>query len=280
MDTASQAALDLCWAINSPSLIEGSNVAPTPRLDINSIDQDHLEAFLASEAAERGPVHRVGRYFEQLINYWLRHVREVEVVANGLQLKDDKITVGEIDFLHRDESGALVHCEATIKYFLCAPGAEPSEFPGPNARDNYEAKITKLFNQQLPASIGRVPDIDERLALVKGMIFYHPSESEAAVPDRLPVDHQRGGWFRYGESPVEVDGVESTDVFTIVAKPHWLAPGVGATHEPMSLAALEGHLATHFADATHPLMISVRRSSDVAAETKRLFVVSEAWPKN
>ena len=100
-----QATLDLCWAVNSPSLVNGADVAPTPGIAVDEIDQEHLASFLS----EQKPGHQVGRYFEQLIHYWLRHIREVEVVATGLPLKDGKITVGEIDFLFRDEFDTLVH---------------------------------------------------------------------------------------------------------------------------------------------------------------------------
>jgi len=269
-ESPTQAAHDLCWAINSPSLVDGPDVAPTPPIDFDSVDHDHLNAFLE----EQGSLHRVGRYFEQLIHYWLRHVRKVEVVATGLQLKDDKITVGEIDFLHRDEAGTLVHCEASVKFFLCAPGTEPSEFPGPNARDNFEAKSTKLFDKQLPASTGYIDGIGARLGLVKGMIFYHRDEPDAELPARLPEGHAKGRWLRESE----LASLNVADhCFVVAQKPHWLAAEVDP--DPLSHNDLTSWLGHHFANAAHPVMISARTNTNPEVEQQRLFVVSSRWPE-
>lgn len=270
MDSARQAALDLCWAVNSPSLVTGADVAATTPITLNSIDHEHLASFLAEQQA----VHRVGRYFEQLIHYWLRHVRGVEVVATGLQLKDDKITVGEIDFLFRDESDTLVHCEASVKYFLCAPGEEPSEFPGPNARDNFEAKATKLFDKQLLASVGRIDGVGARHGLVKGMIFYHEAEQPVTPPSRLPDTHLRGRWLRFSELQ-SLDSPEHH--FTTVPKPFWLAPVLDA--KPESFNDLHATLTDHFAGDGHPMMVSKRDATNPEVELERMFIVSERWPE-
>lgn len=268
-----QAVGDLLWAINSPSLVEGSNVAQAEPISPDDIDGEHLVAFLA----EQPDVHRVGRYFEQLVNYWLSHVRKVEVVANGMHLKDGKMIVGEIDFLYRNDAETLVHCEASVKFFLCAPGAEPSEYPGLNARDNFEAKVTKLFDKQLSASEGRIDDIGAREGFMRGMIFYRDGYAPGEQPDRLAADHQRGHWCYANE----LESLEAVgDQFAIVTKPHWLAPQVDA--DTMTFGELTEKLLAHFdtngGGAGHPLMISTRSSSDSETETTRSVVVPANWP--
>ena len=264
-----QAALDLCWAVNSPSLVDGPNVAPTPPITLDAIDHEHLDAFLQ----EQQPGHRVGRYFEQLIHYWLRHIRQVEVVATGLQLKDGKITVGEIDFLYRDEFDVLVHCEASVKFFLHAPGTTPSEFPGPNARDNFEAKTTKLFEKQLPASEGRVDGVQTRHGLIKGMIFYRDDEVAATPPARLAKGHLRGSWIRANE---KASLLARDQPFSIAPKPLWLAPDERAVLRDAD--AMITVLTEHFAGPAHPVMLSCRESDGV--EVDRVFVVPDRWPSD
>ncbi len=264
-----QQVLDLCWVVNSPSLIDGSAVATCAPLDPAHVDPEHLAAFLGDEP----PPRRVGRYFEQLLHYWLAQVRGVDVVANGLQLRDGKITVGEIDFLYRDDEGALTHCETSVKFFLCAPGHEPSAFPGPNARDNFERKVAKLFDKQLRASEGRVEGIDRREGLIKGMIFYRSDGVVAARPDRLADGHLRGTWCRAHEiAQLGAFG----ERYAVVEKPFWLAPV--ATAPVLSIAGLERRLAVHFAGPAHPLMLSVRSATDPTTECQRVIVVDTAWP--
>ncbi len=262
-----QAVADLCWAINTPSLIEGEDVMPCPEITPGDIDADHLERFID----QRQGSYRVGRYFETLIEYWLRHVRKLDVTARGMQLRDGKITVGEIDFLYRDEQDALVHCETTVKFFLCVPGHSPSEFPGPNANDNYESKLTKLFEDQLVRSERFIPEVELRLGIMKGMLFYRAGNPTADVPPRLSPAHQRGAWLR-------VDEIESLggDAFAIATKPNWLAPVVDA--DVMSRDEVGRALESHFEKSDQPIMLSSRDATDVRTEVQRLFVVSPTWP--
>lgn len=241
---------------------------PCPEVDPADVDADHLSAFLS----EREGSYRVGRYFEALVEYWLRHVRKLEITAASMQLKDGKVTVGEIDFLYRDEEGVLVHCEAAVKFFLCVPGHSPSEFPGPNANDNYEAKLTKLFDKQLGRSEQYVPEVESRLGIMKGMLFYRQGDPEVAAPPRLSPTHQRGGWLRVNE----LDSL-SDDGFVIATKPHWLAPQIDSV--VLSKDELGATLTTHFAQTDQPVMVSCRGADDHTMEINRLFVVDTAWPE-
>ena len=280
---ASQAARDLCWVVNSPSLIRGANVASAAPIDVHDIDEAHLEHFLATRTTGSS----VGRYFEHLLHFWLSHVRNVDVVATGMQLKEGNVTVGELDFLYRDDAAQLVHNEASVKFYLHAPGTEPSEYLGPNARDNFEHKIAKLFDQQLSASVGRVDGIDRREGFVRGMIFYHTQQSSATPPERLDPDHGRGFWNYVHE----LDDLNSPGkVYLIVQRPHWLAPV-----EPtlvLSFGELEDQMDAHFnaplnsgrsktADfgrGGHPLMVSIRDEAAPHLETERGFIVDHDWP--
>lgn len=273
---ADQAVQDLLWTVNSPSLVAGSNVASKRPLSSADVDADALTAFLADRDE-----HRVGRYFEHLVHFWLAQSRRVEVEGVGVQLRDGKRTIGELDFVFRDEHGARVHCEAAVKFFLHHPRPDGGDFPGPNASDSFERKTTKLFDRQLPASRGLVPAIDRREALVDGMIFYHPGvDAPAEPPARLAPDHLRGRWLRASELDRldEVDGIGEVGevVGAPMAKPHWLAPEVDAPLEEAGV--LCDRLRTHFTDGPgHPVMVSLR-DRDTAAEIRRLFVVADTWP--
>ena len=265
----SQAVRDLLWVVNCPSFVCGGDVAAPATLTRDDIDAVSLQAFLG----EHGELHRVGRYFERLVQYWLVYVRQVELLAAGLQIRDGKRTIGELDFVYRDHDGAVVHCEVAVKFFLHYPHGGSSDFPGPNASDNFELKTSKLFSKQLELSRVHYPSVERREAFVKGMAFYR-SERPCVLPTRMSKQHAAGSWMRSGELGDLLDGKPSAAA--IVEKPHWLAPVAMAAVD--DLAVIVAHLETHFNEAgAHPIMVSLRDPRTLS-EVDRMFVVSSTWP--
>lgn len=269
----SQAVQDLLWVVNSPSLAADPLVAPAPALAMSDLDPEHLERHVLP-----GAEHRVGRYFEQLLGYWIEHVRGCRVEGMGVQLREGKRTIGELDFLFYDEAETLVHCEASVKFFLHFPQQGQSSYPGPNATDSFERKTHKLFDQQLPAGTKHVAGIQRSEAFVRGMIFYRldqhgdPTTSEE-LPDRLARGHLRGVWLRFEQ----LDRLRSLqgDHVAVVHKPHWLAPAV--RYDPLDHHALADWLHEHFTSGrAHPIMLSIRNAE--GAELHRAFVVGPDWP--
>lgn len=271
---------DLTWAINSQSLLTDQ---PDAELDPRQVDQNHLSAFLSN-----GGGHRVGRYFERLVLYWLTHVRQVEVIANSLQIREGQRTIGEIDLLFRDEQGRMTHWEIAVKFYLhlASETLLESHYIGPNAGDTFERKMERLFDHQLPRSVKRFPDVEIRQAFVKGRIFYHPSENPpATLPCRLASDHTRCKWVRSSETRL-LDQDDSVRYKTL-GKPFWLAPEALFTdelHEASSTGLLSpaeqiDHLARHFAHCDRPVLIARLEVFDHGyQESDRFFVVSDRWP--
>jgi len=266
---ASQAVRDLLWVVNSPSFVRGSAVASPAVLQAEQIDPDALQRFLGED-----PPHRVGRYFEQLVHYWLVHVRGVELLGAGLQIRNGKRTIGELDFVYRDEDGVVVHCEVAVKFFLHHPRHGHSDFPGPNASDNFELKTNKLFEQQLELSREHFPAVERRQAFVKGMVFYR-SRRPDELPERMSPNHASGKWI-YADDLDQLQQHAAAGGI-IVTKPHWLAPLAGAAITDM--LSLVADLRTHFAgDRGHPVMISLSDGS-TTEEIERMFVVPQHWPE-
>jgi len=238
-------------------------------ITVDDVDDQQLEAFLE----EQGEVHRVGRYFEQLVHYWLVHVRGVEMLGAGLQIRDGKRTIGELDFVYRDEHGQIVHCEVSVKFFLHHARAGTSHFPGPNALDNFERKAARLFDQQLELSRQHYPSVQRRDAIVKGMAFYRGGRPRE-LPRRMHRGHASGAWLR--DSELEQLERRAPLNAAVARKPYWLAPQVDARLKPV--AALVAELRAHFDGGPgHPVMLSLR-DPDTAAEVERTFVVADDWP--
>ncbi len=274
--TPEQALNDLEWILTSPSLVIDPKAIGRIEFDASTVNDNDETLARLSVFCKRQSEHKVGRYFENLIGFWLEHVRRVEMVGQGIQLHDGNRTLGEMDFLFRDETGSLTHLETTVKFFLHFPNAERSHFPGPNATDNFELKTAKLFGSQLAIGVQHYPDIEHGQALMRGMIFYHPSiPAPAELPARMSPEHAKGVWIRESE----LDFLCQWEFGSIVSKPFWLSPFLGP-NAPM--AELRVALTNHFSESGYPVMLSLK---DGTMEDKfknqselRMFVVPDSWP--
>lgn len=82
--------------------------------------------------------------FEQSKNY--------EVITKNLQVIEDKITIGEIDFILKNQENELIHLELVYKFYLYdhAYKNELHRWIGPNRKDALYKKLAKLKEKQLP----------------------------------------------------------------------------------------------------------------------------------
>ncbi|TWU51800.1 DUF1853 family protein [Rubripirellula reticaptiva] len=266
-----QLCRDLCWAINSKALINcGPTIAPVATVEI---DVNHLSHFFSG-----GPPRRVGRYFEKLVLYWLTHVRKVNVITHAMPIRSGKTTLGEIDFLFRDENDQLNHLEVAVKFYLYQPDhpVDGSHFVGPNRQDTFERKMDRIFTHQLPLSRTHVADVQVRNAIVKGRIFY-PNDCALPThyPNRLANDHLRGGVFHQQE----LNDTErfSGAMFCFSTKPFWLSD---QTTDPddirvLDLAEFTEKVEHRFASDPTPVLATRLIHRDGAMiEAERFFVLS------
>ena len=261
-----QAVADLRWVVESPAFAEGPNTEPAHQLDLEAIDPEHLAATLGVLPP------RVGHYFERLVRYWLEHSVGVDLEAAGLQLSDPETgrTIGELDFVFVDGQGRRCHWETAVKFFLYDPARPGSHFPGPNVRDDYESKIAKLFDEQL-ARPG-AGEFAERLAFVKGCCFHHPLVgAPPELPDRMPETCMTGTWIRAGEAHLVCDAWADHG-FTLLEKPHWLAPPPSPARPIVDFA---GALSDHFAQSRRTVMAAIVDADD--HEVRRVCVVHQDW---
>ena len=207
--------------------------------------------------------HQVGRYFEALIEFWLTEIRQAEMVERGLQVQDEVRTLGELDFVFRDEDGILTHWETAVKFYLHQEG----EFIGPNAADTLERKFNHLTDHQIQLGQTAIPEIQKSELFVKGRLYYHPSDP---TPDPLPeyvgTDHLRGTWIHVSE----LDWLEENQGYQTLDKPHWFTGSV--LKEALSASETREFLAQHFQSSGHPVHL-------MDSEQNPVFVVCDKWPK-
>ena len=278
-----QAVRDLFWTIQSPSLVATSEaIVPALEIDAQAIDPVFLLKFI-----RQAPEYRVGRYFERLVHFYLLHIRQFEMVAQGRQIHHDGRTTGELDFVFRDHDGRLCHWETAVKFYLHLQERQVSgsHLIGPNPADCFEEKLRRLYSHQLPLSASVFPDIAEQRALVRGRIFYHVHCDRAdtsLLPDTLAADHLRSLWCHerdFGEYAAHA--LPDIAAGRIQTKPHWLAEEVTRLSDKDCLApiSLVQAAAAHFRTSRRPVLISLLQTRGAQlVEDSRLFVVHNTWP--
>ena len=286
MKSAQQVVRDLLWAVNSPALLKTTNghcCDSTPwKLQERDVCPTHLVDFMVSK-----DFHSLGKYFEGLISYWLHHLRKVEVLFESFAIREQKRTVGEIDFIFIDEQARMVHWEVAIKFYLFSPVLHDlgSHYLGPNAIDTLDRKIDRIFGHQLPRSEEPFPNVELRQAFVKGRIFYPVMQQGGpAEHPYLSSTHLDGSWLRHAEIRF-MDGNADWDAqnayYLVLQKPHWLSfvqtPAAG--DKPMSFREFSESMDQHFSGSQRcPLVVQLKPDDAGYVESRRFFVVPDSWP--
>ena len=95
----------------------------------------------------------LGKRIEGFFGYLIKRSSGYRIIAQNLQIIQDKITVGEIDFIVEDiNAGESLHIEMVYKFYLYDPAInkEIYKWIGPNRKDSLHQKIKKLKEKQLP----------------------------------------------------------------------------------------------------------------------------------
>ncbi|MFG6687227.1 DUF1853 family protein [Mariniflexile sp. HNIBRBA6329] len=95
---------------------------------------------------------RLGKYVERLVACELEMHPNISIIAENIQIQDEKTTLGEIDCLLLKD-GEPIHLEIIYKFYLYDASVGTTEidhFVGPNRKDSLKEKLTKLRDKQLP----------------------------------------------------------------------------------------------------------------------------------
>ncbi|MCR9296656.1 MAG: DUF1853 family protein [bacterium] len=275
------------WAVSSPSLLapkpfgpaSGAAVVPATCLPTQAIDPRHL-----AEHMRAADDHRVGKYFERLIVYWLRYVRRLEVLSVGEVVRQAGRTKGEIDILFNDELGRMTHWELAVKFYLFVDELEHARrYVGPNPTDRLDKKVSKLFDHQLRLGREHHPEVQIQQALMKGRIFYpvnpgKPGVADKELPEFLAEDHLQGRWLRASEAAALLP---QKSYFRVLRKPFWLSTELSRQPEELcECNAMRHALDAHFCQKNpRPILLAkMDYCANVWKESERFFIVSDHWP--
>lgn len=225
---------------------------------------------------------RLGRHFEQLIQFWLNHQPHQNVLAANLQVNDAGRTFGEFDLLLAQDKGQPEHWELAVKFFLATGDYQnPFNWYGPNPEDSLGSKYTRLVDHQLrlsqnPAALALLNEmgitVKTSLCFLKGRLFYPYSEfiaSNFCFPDIVNPGHEKGWWLPLASLAAHF---EDTQRCAILDKQYWLAPvhqdvnGQTIADITTLLNVPETQMATHVAIL-----------DEQGAEVSRGFIVKDTW---
>ncbi len=95
-----------------------------------------------------------GKRMERLFSHYISQSDRYSLLAENLQLIKDKVTIGELDFLIKDnELEQTIHLEIACKFYIYRPGLSPDKMAcwiGPNKKDKLVDKLLKLRDRQFP----------------------------------------------------------------------------------------------------------------------------------
>lgn len=151
---------------------------------------------------------RMERFFEFLLNF----SPNIKVLKSNIQIQQEKITLGEIDFLAEDIFlNQQYHIELVYKFYVYDPSYENEleRWIGPNRKDSLLQKIEKLKQRQLPILFN--PETKKVLSLLdlkaeeltqsvcfKANLFI-PKGIQLALPKQLNQNCIAGYWLHFEE---------------------------------------------------------------------------------
>lgn len=228
------------------------------------------------------PSKRLGTYFEQLIHYYLERCEQVQDVTRGVALRDNKQTLGELDFVYQlRQHNSYTHLEVAIKFYLAmGDPLNADNWLGLNPTDTLGNKVNRLLTHQLPvASTQTAAAVLQRLAiyiehseaLIKGRLFYPWADFEQFnfnYPEGIAAEHLKGWWSRLSELHQVQD--EQNQLYPL-AKNYWMAKL--SEHDLNRIQPL----AQDRFELIYPLMVA--RVNRQGRELDRGVIIPDHWPR-
>lgn len=128
----------------------------TPNLwkenSVYNLNQLELDSNIDSISIVIDEKQRLGKYVEQLVLFNLKQQKNVDLLAENIQIQQEKRTIGELDCIFKKDN-TTIHLEIVYKFYLYIPDESNEEihcFIGPNKKDSLFEKLEKLKNKQLP----------------------------------------------------------------------------------------------------------------------------------
>ncbi|MEO0404027.1 MAG: DUF1853 family protein, partial [Bacteroidota bacterium] len=232
----------------------------------------------------------LGKRFEKLISFWLQNSPHFDLLLQGQQLFEDKITKGEVDFLFKEKAtGESFHLEVACKFYLSKNNSgQWKDFIGPNGKDTLALKMEKIHAQLdlLKTSIGQEFLKDQGLPtslpilMLKGVLFYHYQDILKAKPPKWHSPHYQTGWWMKASEWGAMNSKHNQ--WIILEKQQWLT----MVHEELEESnVLTGDelgevIHRHFKQKNNRSLAvaQIVNTGYCLDEVSRGFIVNNTWP--
>lgn len=298
-----QLVRDLAWVVSSPPLFH--NKLNPLFFDKEFFDREYKKLSTHLDELENNPQrliehinngnnHLLGKYFESLVEYWLKFSTDKQLLSHNLQVFKGRNTIGEFDFVYRELSNNKVyHLECAGKFYIAYKNvSDHSNFIGPNAIDNLERKISKIINEQ--TLLGQTQQGKEALLIedieddvfpkifFKGYLFYNADLflSDTFVPPINSIQGHPKGWWIYAKD-IDYFLSQRDSKWTVVERSSWISKVILFNKRlVLSNKDLEERLKAYFSDNSYPLLIAELKETEQNQfeEFSRGFVVHDTWP--
>lgn len=188
----------------TPSLWENAEIFDLHQFEIKNTLTTTFEGKLPKNL-------RLGKRVERFVAHQLKQNASITILAENIQIQQERITVGEIDFLLK-ENQTPIHLEVVYKFYLYDETVGKTEiyhFIGPNKKDSLVEKLTKLQQKQLPLLYNihtktllnkldlKVEEIQQKV-LFKAQLFF-PFNTKTPTLKLLNTNCVAGFYIRFNE---------------------------------------------------------------------------------
>jgi hypothetical protein len=192
--------------LKTPQIWEMTGSFPYKPFEVRNIDLHKMPADLSLP-----PTMVLGKRMELFFKLYVSHFSEEQIIAHNEQIIHDKKTLGELDFLLKnDRTGQVSHVELVYKYYLYDPdiASKAERWTGPNHRDNLLLKLDRLQKKQFPLlyreetrplleSLGiTAKEVEQKICFKAN--FFLPWDYPSEGTD-LPHKMLQGRWMRREE---------------------------------------------------------------------------------
>lgn len=174
----------------------------------------------------------LGKRFEAFVQFWFEESPFFELLAYNVQLSNNGRTIGEIDFIVKDNrSDETLHIEAACKFYLSNKNSQQwKHWVGPNGNDNLQLKMNKLDKQLAICSTIEGKEFLSKNAInqpiaclfMKGYFFHHYRILTQSIAPSSSASNYNVGWWLY-ESEMQ-NFFSPNSMWVVLEKENWLAP--------------------------------------------------------